>query len=147
MDARIVDGGMAVSANVFNLLAVAVFLCRASGLRRAEWTLGIAIVALALPLVLGVSANLIAKREWWTVVLPTILIIYCVVELLFDYLLTLDFRQTALLWPYLALFYLGAMAMIGYSFLVSRAYGFTTLITYFLGLLAAWYSYSRVGHG
>ncbi len=39
------------------------------------------------------------------------------------------------------------VAMIGYSFLIGKTYGFVTLGTYFLGLFATWYSYSKVGHG
>ena len=71
------------------------------------------------------------------------------VELLLDYVLEIDFRRThtRLLGPYLALFYLGQMGLIGYAFVVQPVYGFVTLATYFLNLLATWYSYSRVGHG
>ena len=38
-----------------------------------------------------------------------------VVELLLDYVLRLEFRKTSLLWPYLFLYYLGMMGMIGWS--------------------------------
>ena len=39
------------------------------------------------------------------------------------------------------------MAMVGYSFLIKKSFGYVTLCTYFLGLLATWYSYAKVGHG
>jgi len=61
--------------------------------------------------------------------------------------LSLPFRSSRLLGPYLLLYYLSPMGMIGYAFLVSEAYGFITLATYFLNLLATWYSYCEVGHG
>ena len=39
------------------------------------------------------------------------------------------------------------MGLIGYAFMVDRVCGFITLITYFLSLGAAGYSFSQVGHG
>ena len=82
-----------------------------------------------------------------TIVLPLLLILFFVVELMFDYILKLSFRKTKLLWPYLFLYYLALMAMIGYSFSIGKPFGFVTLGTYFLNLLATWRSYSKVGHG
>ena len=52
-----------------------------------------------------------------------------------------------MLGPYLALYYLGLLGMIGYAFGAGKLYGFITLATYFLNLAATGYSYSRVGHG
>jgi hypothetical protein len=49
--------------------------------------------------------------------------------------------------PYLLLFYLALMAMIGYSFLLGKTYGYITLATYFLHMAATAYSYGRVKHG
>jgi hypothetical protein len=72
---------------------------------------------------------------------------FLILELILDYVLRLDFRHTRLLWPYLLVYYVALNAMIGYTFLVSEAFGFVTLATYLLGLLATWYSYSRVRHG
>ena len=75
------------------------------------------------------------------------MIAFLILELLLDYVLQIPFRETRLLWPYLALFYLSAWMMIGYTFLVNKTYGFITLVTYFLSLAATAYSYSQVGHG
>ncbi len=71
-----------------------------------------------------------------------LLILFFAIELLFDYILKLDFRNTALLWPYIVVYYLALMGMIGYSFSIGRPYGFITLGTYFLGLLATWYGHA-----
>jgi hypothetical protein len=96
---------------------------------------------------LAVVLNALGRREWWAVVLPVLLAAYLILELILDYVLKLDFRNTRLLWPYLLVYYVAVNAMIGYTFLVDRAYGAITLATYLLGLLATWYSYSRVRHG
>jgi hypothetical protein len=147
LDARIVDPVLFAIANLANLLLVGIFLSRPSGLQGLERGLGWMFIALAVPVALCVVWNALAGRGWWYVVLPSLLLIFMIVELVLDYILAFDFRSTRWLWPYLSLYYLALMGMIGYTFLVGRTYGFITLATYFLNLLATWYSHSRVGHG
>ncbi len=144
---QVADTGVFVIANLANLLMIVLFLSRVVKARRVEFYVGLGLEALGLPLVAAVLWSLLQKREWWTVVLPSLLIAFLIVELILDYMLKLDFRHTAWLGPYLGLYYLALMGMIGYTFLVSKPYGFITLATYFLNLLATWFSYARVGHG
>ncbi|MDH4272366.1 MAG: hypothetical protein OEW18_10395 [Candidatus Aminicenantes bacterium] len=146
-DFRIIDLAVFIIANLINLLLVGIFLSRPSGLEKVEYILGLVMVSLILPVGLAILLNAMARREWWTIVLPLLLILYLVIELLLDYILKLDFRSTALLWPYLVVFYVALMGMIGYSFLIKKSFGYVTLCTYFLSLLATWYSYAKVGHG
>ncbi len=147
LDYRMVDTALFLIANLVNILLIGIFLSRPWGLRTLERILGLASIALVLPVGLAVVINALGGREWWTVVLPSLLVAFLIVELILDYILQLPFRSSRLLGPYLLLYYLSLMGMIGYAFLVSEAYGFITLATYFLNLLATWYSYSRVGHG
>ena len=144
---RTVDLIVFLCANLFNLFITGIMLSRPFGLVKIENILGIINILLIMPLSLAVVLNILGVREWWTYVLPLILIMFLIVELLLDYVLQIPFRETRLLWPYLALFYLSAWMMIGYSFLVSKSYGFITLVTYFISLAATAYSYSQVGHG
>lgn len=138
-----IDIVLFVIANLVNLLLVAVFLVRPRGLEKVEYVLGIVVVAMALPVGAAVILNVLGKREWWTFVLPLFLILFLKIELLFDYILKLNFRDTALRWPYIFVYYLGLLAMIGYSFSMGKPYGFVTLSTYFLNLLATWYGHTR----
>jgi len=85
------------------------------------------------------AINCIGNRDWWTFILPLPLGLYAVIELFFDYILKREFRKTALLWPYLLLYYTALNGMIGYTFLVNRIFGFVTLSTYFINLFATWY--------
>ena len=147
VDFRTIDIAIFVIANLVNLLLMGIFLSRPKGLKKVEYVLGLFTVSMILPVSVAVILNILGKRDWWTLVLPLVLILFLAVELLFDYILKLSFRKTRLLWPYLFLYYLALMAMIGYSFLIGRPYGFVTLGTYFLSLFATWYSYSKVGHG
>ena len=146
-DYRTVDAALFAIANLVNLLMIGIFLSRPVGLERVELVLGTVFVTMALPVGAAVILNTLGGREWWTMILPIPLILFCVVELVLEYVLKLDFRKTALLWPYLILYYLALITMIGYAFGVGKSYGFVTLGTYFLNLLATWYSYSKVGHG
>jgi len=147
MDFLVIDIGLFVIANLINLLLIGILLSRPKGLQKIEHVLGIIVVAMILPVGIAIILNILGKRDWWTIVLPMILILFLAVELLLDYILKLNFRKTRWLWPYLLLYYLAMMAMIGYSFSIGNTYGFMTLATYFLGLFATWYSYSKVGHG
>ena len=142
-----VDLAVVIIANLMNLLLALMFLCRAWNKPKAGQVAGWAAVGLAIPLAVAVVLNLLSHRGWPYWLLPLFMIAYCLLELLFDGILKVDFRHNRLLGPYLAVYYLGLMAMIGYAFLVGKVYGFITLITYFINLAATAYSYARVGHG
>jgi CubicO group peptidase (beta-lactamase class C family) len=138
-----IDLVVVVAANLFNLLMTAIFLTRPRGWKRFERVVGLIMASLALPLGAAVILNLLLNREWWFVALPLPLILHCIVELLLDYILKLDFRKTWLLGPYLGLFYLGQMGLIGYAFVVEPIYGFVTLATYFVCLGATRYAHAK----
>jgi len=144
---RTVDLVVFICANLFNLFIFFIMLSRPFGLERLERVVGILNLLLVIPLTIAVILNFNAGRDWWTYVLPLVMIAFLIVELLLDYVLQIPFRETRLLWPYLALYYLSAWMMIGYTFLVSKPCGFITLVTYFISLAATAYSYSQVGHG
>ena len=139
----ITDFSLFLIANAVNLLITGVFLARARGFERTEYVLGLAVVAMAMPVITIVLLNIMHQRDFWTIVLPLPLILYCLVELLLDYILKLDFRNTGLVWLYIPIFYLGLWGMIGYAFLIGRIYGFITLATYFISLFATWYGHTR----
>ena len=140
---RTIDLMLFVVANLANLLTAGIFFSRTVGQDRVEKVLGLAFVALVVPAAIGVIANALGGRVWWTIVLPLPLIAFCIVEWLFDYVLHLDFRSTGLLWPYLILFYVALISMVGYTFGIGKPYGFFTLATYMLNLGATGYAFSK----
>ena len=126
------------AANAVNLLIAALFVARLRG-SSSEYWLGLAAIAMGVPLLGVLVANLQSHRPWWAVVLPGLMAVYLAVELLLDYVWKINFRAGPLLWPYVVLYYAALMAMVGYAFLVRRAAGFITLITYFINLaMSAW---------
>jgi hypothetical protein len=135
-----------VVANLMNLIMVGVFVLRSLMIGRLQ-AVGVVWVAFILMLGVVVVLNVRANREWWAIVLPLLLMVFLIVEVVLDYIVEYEFRSTTLLGPYLFLYYVSILGMIGYSFLTERKYGFVTLATYFLSQIAALYSYFRVGHG
>ena len=140
---KVIDITIFIIANLVNCLMVAIFLTRAADMNKAEYVLGLILVLLALPVGAAICLNFIKNREWWTIVLPSFFILFCIVELLLDYILKFDFRHSSLLWPYLIVYYIALLGLIGYSFGMGKVYGFITLFTYFLNQAAIWYAHSR----
>lgn len=141
-----VDLVIVTASNLFNLLMVGVFFLRTRNVNH-PLVVGVVWAVLILGLAAGSLINLRAKRNWWFSALPLLFAVFLAAELILDYFLQFDFRATWLLAPYLILYYLSILGMIGYSFLVKKAWGAATLATYFLSQIAAIYSYIQVGHG
>lgn len=145
--AQKMDLVVVIVANLLNLILSLIFLNRVFGRMEWEHGLGYGTLIMIFPLTIVALANLTGGRGWAFWILPLVMVAFLAFEFVLDYWLKFNFRQTAWLGPYLLLYYLALFAMIGYSFLVAKPYGFITLITYFLNLAATFYSYARVGHG
>jgi len=144
---RIIDLTVFVIANLTNLLLAVMFLYRARGRPKVGSAFGWGAVLLGMPLLAAAALNALGGRPWWTCVLPGLMVIYDAVEFVLDYVLKFNFRHSRWLGPYLGLYYLALMGMIGYTFAVGKPYGFVTLVTYFINLASTAFSYARVQHG
>jgi hypothetical protein len=138
-----IDYTLFAIANLANLLTAGIFLSRTVGQQRTETILGLVFVSLALPATVAVVLNALERREWWTILLPATLIAFCIVELLLDYVFEIEFRKTGLRWPYIILYYVALISMVGYSFGIGKPYGFITLSTYMVNLGATGYAFSK----
>jgi hypothetical protein len=141
------DLSVVIIANLTNLLLALMFLFRGRGRTKTGSGFGWAAVILGIPLLAAAILNASGGRPWWSYILPGLLVLYDLVEFVLDYLLKFDFRHSHWLGPYLGLYYLALMGMIGYSFAVSKPFGFVTLVTYFINLAATAWSFARVQHG
>jgi hypothetical protein len=144
---RIVDLTVFAIANAVNLLLIVMFLARARKFQAVEKAAGLAVVVMAFPLAAAVVISALRHRAWWTWGLPLFMVVFCVVEYLVDYAMKIKFLDRRAMKPYLILYYLALMSLIGYSFLFGKIYGYITLATYFLHMAATAYSYGRVKHG
>ena len=134
------DLGLFLIINLFNLLTTVILLARTRGMAQLEYNLGLIWVAMIAPVGAIIILNYMNQREWWTTVLPLFFLAFLVLELILDYILKLNFRQTQLLWPYFTLFLISQFTMIGFSFLAKKQYGYVTLVTYFIVLSVALYA-------
>ncbi|MEI7848445.1 MAG: hypothetical protein WCK35_21775 [Chloroflexota bacterium] len=144
---QLLDLSVVILANLTNLLLAVMFLLRGAGTPQAGNRFGWAAVVLGIPLAAAAALNAAGGRPGWTIVLPALMVAYNVVEFLLDFILKFDFRHSRWLGPYLGLFYLAQMGLIGYGFAVGRVYGYITLATYFVCLATTAWSYAQVKHG
>lgn len=97
------------------------------------------------PLLILAITSMVQQREWWTCGLPFILVGFIIVEVVIDYILKLEFRQIWLVGPYLLLFNVSNMFMVGYTFLVRLTLGFVTLVIYFVMTALSIYARMKTG--
>jgi uncharacterized membrane protein HdeD (DUF308 family) len=110
------------------------FTARIFGLPQVEYVLGIVVMVMGFALGYIAFFNKKNKREKWEVYLLIPIFLFFIVELVLDYLLSFDFRSTAIAGPYVLLYYIGLWGLIGYSFRFDKKWGFVTLATYFLNM-------------
>ena len=122
-------------ANFIGVIMAILFVARIFGLPQMEYVLGI--VAMILGFSLGYIAflNKKSKRDKWETYLLIPIFLFFIVDLVLDYVLTFDFRSTAIVGPYILLYYVGLWGLIGYSFRFDKKWGFLTLATYFLNMI------------
>ena len=122
-------------ANFINVIMAILFAARILGLPQMEYFLGI--IAMILGFSLGYIAflNKKSKRDKWEAYLLLPIVLFFVVDLVLDYFLAFDFRSTAIVGPYVLLYYVGLWGLIGYSFRFDKKWGFLTLATYFLNMI------------
>jgi len=95
------------------------------------------IIALAMGLGLGYIAFINQRngRDKWETYLLIPVFLFFIVELLLDYILRTDFRNTVLVGPYILFYYVGLWGLIGYAFRFDKKWGLVTLFTYFLNMI------------
>ena len=122
-------------ANLINVLMTILFAARIFDLPQAEYVLGIAVMVMGFALGYVALFNKKNKREKWEVYLLIPIFLFSIVDLILDYVLSFDFRSTAIVGPYVLLYYVGLWGLIGYSFRFDKKWGFLTLATYFMNMV------------
>jgi uncharacterized membrane protein HdeD (DUF308 family) len=110
------------------------FTARILGLPQVEYVLGIVVMVMGFALGYIAFFNKKNKREKWEVYLLIPIFLFFIVDLILDYLLSFNFRSTAIAGPYVLLYYIGLWGLVGYSFRFDKTWGFVTLATYFLNM-------------
>ena len=134
-DYKEIDLIVVYMANLINVIMAILFVARISGLPRVEYVLGIVVMIMGFALGYIAFFNKKNKRNKWEVYLLIPIFLFFVVDLILDYILSFDFRSTAIVEPYILLYYVGLWGLIGYNFRFDRKWGFVTLATYFLNMI------------
>jgi len=122
-------------ANLINIVMAVLFIARISGLPQVEYVLGIVVMIMGFTLGYIAFLNRKSKRDKWEAYLLIPIFLFFVVDLILDYVLSFNFRSTAIVGPYLLLYYVGLWGLIGCCFRFDKKWGFMTLATYFLNMI------------
>jgi len=142
---RRIDLFVVYASNIINISMALLFAARLLGLSLLERSQGVLVLFLGFALGYVAYSNNKNKRDKWEVYLLLPVFFFCIVHLILDYILLLDFRRTAIVGPYLLLYYTSLWMLIGYSFRFERKWGFITLATYFLNMSLSLYQYMILG--
>lgn len=133
-DYKKIDLVVVYLANFINVIMTILFAVRVFGLSQAVYALGIVVMIMGFALGYVAFLNKKNKRDKWEVYLLIPIFLFFVVDLFLDYLFPFDFRSTAIVGPYILLYYVGLWGLIGYGFRFDKKWGFVTLATYFLNM-------------
>ena len=136
----------AVIAVVDNLLVTALLWARVLGWRGVEHWLGLILIASAVPLGYLLISALGNGQSAIYVVWLSLMILYLLVELILDYVLKSDFRQT--LWiviVYVMLFFSATGGMIGVASRAGRLWTFLAVTTWIVMAGTAFYQRWKTG--
>jgi len=128
----------AILANLINILVISVFIARLSNRPKIEYWFGIILILSIVPLIYLFITAIGFKRPLLYFIQIGLMIIYLVVELMLDYILKIDFRQTqSIVIPYVMLFFAGTGGMIGIASNAGKVWTILTIISFLImGILA-----------
>ena len=131
-----------ITAVVFNLQVSCVYL--ASKQKRMDLVkrFGAVMLSLTLPLAIVYVYYLAVGRERWITIAFVFIFLYMFVELLFDFILKIEFRKKpALHVPYIILFYVVEFVFIAVAFSIDATWGYLVSISFWILLAALVYSF------
>ncbi len=128
----------AILANLINILVISVFIARLSNRPKIEYWFGIILILSIVPLIYLFITAIGFKRPLLYFIQIGLMIIYLVVELMLDYILKIEFRQTqSIVIPYVMLFFAGTGGMIGIASNAGKVWTILTIISFLImGILA-----------
>jgi len=139
----LVDVTFVATAVLFNLLIVGVYISQKKERFAMVRFFGAGVIALTVPLAIIFTRYLDSRREPWIMALFAFIFLYLIVELLFDYVLKIEFRKKPILHvPYIVLFYIALGGFIGIAFTINATGGYLVSITFWMLLASLVYSFA-----
>ena len=121
------------SAIIFNIGVSGVYLASKFDNGVLLQTFGMIVVLLSIPFTISLIGHIKKKAEKKIIISLIIILLYLILEIVFDYILKIPFRDIlALHIPYIIVFYAAAFSIIGVSFNINRKMGFIVLTTFWI---------------
>jgi len=121
------------SAIIFNISVSGVYLASKFNNGVLLQTFGAIVVLMSIPFTISLIGYLKNKAEKKIIISLVIVLLYLVLEIIFDYILKIPFRDIlALHIFYIIVFYTAAFSMIAVSFNINRKMGVIVLITFLI---------------
>lgn len=123
----------AITANLINLLVIAVFIARLCKSPKIEYWFGIIVILCIIPLAYLFVTAFGFNRPLLYFIQIGLMVAYLVVELILDYIFKVDFRQNQkIVIPYIMLFFSGTGGMIGVASNAGKEWIITTVISFLI---------------
>lgn len=136
----------AIVAILINVLVIALFIARLSHRPRIEYWLGIIIILGIVPLSYLFITAIGIKRPLLYFIQIGLMMTYLVVELIVDYVLKIEFRQTQwLVIPYIMLFFAGTGGMIGVASHAGKVWIIGTVISFLIMIILSFVQHYITG--
>jgi hypothetical protein len=131
-----------ITAVVFNLQVSGVYLAGKQKHFDLVKIFGAVMLSLALPLAIVFVYYMAVGRERWITIAFVFIFLYLFVELLFDFILKIEFRKKpALHIPYVILFYIVEIVFIAVAFSINATWGYLVSVSFWVLLAALVYSF------
>lgn len=142
MNISIFDWIFVISAILFYLLIIGVFIAVKKKKEKLIKYFGCLTILLAIPLAIVFINYLLIGKELWIIIFMAIIFGYLLAELLLDFVFKIDFRAD---WkkhvPYIVLFYIVSFGFIGISISIDPILGWIVSFAFWAELGAVIYSY------
>jgi len=131
-----------VSAIIFNVSVSGVYLASKFDNEVLLQTFGALVVVLCIPFTVSLIGYGKRNAEKKILLSLVIILLYLALEIVFDYVLRIPFRDIFVLHAiYIIVFYAAAFSMIGVSFGINKKMGFSVLLTFLMVIGCLMYMY------
>jgi hypothetical protein len=139
---RVLDFVFVGASVLFFICVSGIFLATKFGIAELRMVLGIIVMSLIVPYTVILIGYVKEKPEKAVIIPLGLILFYLFLELIWDYILRIPFRDIlGLHIVYIIVFYIASFNMIGVSFRINRTMGFVVTITFWISLGCLIYMY------
>ena len=139
---KVLDSIFAVASVLFFIFISGIFLATKFGYVELRWLLGILTMCLIVPYLVVLIGYVKEKPEKVVIVSLGLILFYLFLELIWDHILRIPFRDILVLHiVYIIFLYVASFNMIGMSFRINKKIGWLVTITFWISLGCLIYLY------